>query len=375
MLRSFRQLRFRLLAAVTMLAGAGGACLAQTAGGQGSEIANAWAPTTVSHYAGVTAWSALDPRTGEYTLMVHDGGDTRSVGVAPRPVPFDVDLGPDERGDPVAAYSRCEREPRLSQRSRPGLPIAVTGRGCDVFVISLADAASAVETKVRGASTDGASEFLPSVWRGKVAFGRVYEQREGRRGTLPYLYVRSLHDEATSQRLPGGPRGQTGRPGPRALDLYGRRLGIVWEHVRQAGDLRTAIRLDTRGGRPRLVGRVDSTAETTYSHVGVDLVHGRLFWGTDCVGQTCAGGEQGASFVSRVRIEGLEQEGIAYLSGTDRLAASAQARSSGVSVRAEGFSLQSGGGARCRDLDDPALAREPGCRIVVEELSFGAPRP
>ena len=157
--------------------------------------------------------------------------------------------------------------------------------------------------------------------------------------------------------------------------LYGRRLGIVWEHVRQAGDLRTAIRLDTRGGRPRLVGRVDSTAETTYSHVGVDLVHGRLFWGTDCVGQTCAGGEQGASFVSRVRIEGLEQEGIAYLSGTDRLAASAQARSSGVSVRAEGFSLQSGGGARCRDLDDPALAREPGCRIVVEELSFGAPRP
>jgi hypothetical protein len=364
-------------AAIVLLVGAG----LGTFGGQGSgasaessELGRTWAPTTVAHYGGMTAWSALDPRTGEYELMLHDGDGARPAGVAPRAVPFDVDLGPDERGDVVAVYSRCEREPRLSHRSRPGLSVPATGRGCDVFKISLAEAASAIETRVPGVSTSRASEFLPSIWRGRIAFARVYEDREGRRGRLPYLYVRSLEDGVASQRVPRGPRGQTGLPGPRTLDLYGQRLGIVWEHTRRSGALRTAIRLDTLGGRSTLIGWVDSTLRTSYSHTGVALSEGRVLWGTDCVGQRCAGGQRRAAFVSRVRISGLEREGAASLSGGDRLAASSSGRSRGVLVRAEGFSLQPGGTARCRDLDDSALVTEPGCRIVREDLAFEPPR-
>ncbi|MCP9489307.1 MAG: hypothetical protein MSC31_05465 [Solirubrobacteraceae bacterium MAG38_C4-C5] len=86
------------------------------------------------------------------------------------------------------------------------------------------------ETRIAGASTDGASEVLPSIWRDRVVFVRVYEERSGTRGTYPYIYTRPLDGDGGSVREEGGSRGTDGLPGPTRLDLYGRRLSFVWNY-------------------------------------------------------------------------------------------------------------------------------------------------
>jgi hypothetical protein len=112
------------------------------------------------------------------------------------------------------------------------------------------------ETKLEGASTDQSSEYLPSIWRDSVAFARVFEQRDGRRGDLPYLYVRPL-EGGESKRQPGGSRGDDGLPGPTGLDLYGRRMSLTWEW-RKGDRLRSELRLDTVGGDHALIKRLGS---------------------------------------------------------------------------------------------------------------------
>jgi hypothetical protein len=98
--------------------------------------------------------------------------------------------------------------------------------------------------RINGVSTGDASEFLPSLWRDKIAFGRVYDQRAGTRGVYPYVYVRS---NGPSERQPGGLRGETGLPGPTSLDLAGIRLGLTWSATVH-GDSRSDARLDTTTG-------------------------------------------------------------------------------------------------------------------------------
>jgi hypothetical protein len=108
-----------------------------------------------------------------------------------------------------------------------GRPVAGVGDGPRVRPLPLRLPRRA-ETLLEGPSTAATTEVLPSIWRGEVAFVRVYHRREGRRGRLPYLYVRTLDDDATSRRQPGGARGSSGVPGPMALDLAGSRLAFTW---------------------------------------------------------------------------------------------------------------------------------------------------
>jgi hypothetical protein len=187
-----------------------------------------------------------------YRLVLRGpGGNIAPAPVKPRSVPFDVDLGPSKDDGVVAAYSRCEQEP--DSYGAGGVLLRTTGRGCDIFRLDVLDGE---ETKLKGASTDQSSEFLPSIWRDRVAFARVFEQREGRRGDLPYLYVRPL-DGGTSERQPGGSRGDDGLPGPTGLDLFGRRMSFSWEW-RDGERLRSELRLDTVGGDNELIKRLGS---------------------------------------------------------------------------------------------------------------------
>jgi hypothetical protein len=239
----------------------------------------------IDRFRGTSVWSVRED--GRYFLVADRGGSVERPGIAPRGVPFDVDLGPDEDGDVVAAYSRCDKEPELPDlMSRLyAAPVAAyaTGRGCDIYRY---DFASGEETKLPGASTDQASEFLPSVWRDDVAFGRVYEQREGRRGIYPYLYVRPL-EGGRSARQPGGSRGLTGLPGPTSVDLYGRRLSFVWNYARQDRDKgtqtddegTTQVRLDTVGGDHRVVSDADFGAGTYASYLSPKGSNGRITYG------------------------------------------------------------------------------------------------
>lgn len=244
----------------------------------------------VSHYGGVTAYSERvagdDAAADRYFLTVNRDGQSSRVPVEPRAgVPFDVDLGPDEDGDVVAAYSRCATEPDpVRVRDTFGAevfagpyPAWTAGRGCDVFRLDLE---TMRESAIPGASTTASSEVLPSIWRDRVAFARVYEQRSGRRGTYPYLYTRPL-DGGSSQREEGGSRGTSGLPGPVRLDLYGRRLGFVWNYApdndRLAGT--TEVRLDTVGSRSRRVLSQANWKEQPASYVGPTGSAGRLYYG------------------------------------------------------------------------------------------------
>lgn len=212
----------------------------------------------VSHYDGVTVWSTIAP-DNSYVLTAHFNGQQAVLPVAPRSAPFDVDLGPDEDGNVVAVYSRCAQEPTPPEPPVFAVPIFslpypawTTGRGCDIYRY---DFDAQRESKIVGASTDQASEMLPSIWDDQVAFARVYERRDGNRGVYPYLYVRPL-DGGRSERQPGGTRGTKGLPGPTRLDLYGRRLSFVWNYATATRPARgrTELRLDTVGGAHRVLG-------------------------------------------------------------------------------------------------------------------------
>jgi hypothetical protein len=201
-------------------------------------------PTPVSAYAGHLVFSQYDAAAGVFRLMESHaspaGQVTTPLPVAPRSVPFDADVGPSADGTPAVVYSRCSTaEPRLGA---DGLPLWATGRGCDVYQLALGGAGG--EVLVDGVSTGGASEFLPTLWRGTIGFARVYEQRAGTRGIYPYIYVRA---SGPSERQPGGLRGDTGLPGPTSLDLAGIRLGLTWAAIVH-GDTRSDTRLDTTTG-------------------------------------------------------------------------------------------------------------------------------
>lgn len=88
----------------------------------------------VSSYGGVTVWSETDvdsaetvdvPRPGferplrrqPVYLVAREDEQTRRLPIEPRAVAFDVDVGPDEQGRPVAVYSRCD--PPARDRRRP----------------------------------------------------------------------------------------------------------------------------------------------------------------------------------------------------------------------------------------------------------------
>lgn len=249
----------------------------------------------VDHFGGVTVWServAGDrPSRDRYFLTALVDGQRRRLPVEARAgVPFDVDLGPGENGKPVAVYSRCRTEPDpVTVRNRFGsrvftgpYPAWTAGRGCDLFRF---DFEAGNERLIRGASTAQASEMLPSVWRGRIAFARVYERRAGTRGTYPYLYTRPLGaSSGASDRQPGGSRGANGLPGPVNLDLYGRRLSFVWNYStakpasgQVAGT--TELRISTVNGSRERLGHAAFRAPSEASYLSPTGSRGRIVYG------------------------------------------------------------------------------------------------
>lgn len=249
-------------------------------------------PAVVSTFNGSVVTSVYDPVTKTYQLELAQQGRLTILPVRPRTVPFDVDLGPGPGGT-TAAYSRCRIEPRHPSPTT-SLPDWATGVNCDVYLLDLR---TLRERRISGASTTDASEFLPSVWRTTVAFGRVYERRSGRRGVLPYLYTRDLNG-AASQRQPGGERGDGDvENGPAALDLYGDRLAFVWSGYRLRSDMpgpnrslqEDRLRLDTIGGGHRVVDEAGgSSVNKSVAFMSVNADRGRLFYSEECRGD-CPG--------------------------------------------------------------------------------------
>jgi hypothetical protein len=224
--------------------------------------------------------------------------------VPQRAVPFDVDLGLASGGGIVAAYSRCRREP---QRRDPAIGNAIVqmpdwarGRGCDLY---LYDFDSGKERRIGGASSRRGSEFLPSVWRDRVAFARTYPQRASTGGLHPHLYLRSLDGRHGARRLPGGPRSRLRfcsgtkprrcrlkvEPGPTALDLEGRRLAFAWDSGYTDGGSSGAY-LDTIARRRsfrKLLDRPVVSGDIQGSEILTPTIDdGQVFWELTLFGDT-----------------------------------------------------------------------------------------
>lgn len=222
--------RFLTTSALTLVAVA--VCLstaAPLAGGdagrvEAGTIAVERGPTGVASYGGTVVWSSYDRRRERYRLRARYRGRTMRLPVRSRRVGFDADVGPDPRGRPVVVYSRCRREPERGFSY-------VAAQGCDVFRY---DFARRSERRVPAASRPDRSEFLPSVWKGRVAFARA--QRGPRYERLTSLYLARTSRGGRARRLPGGserapfpgtPRASRG-PGLTALDLRGSRVTFSW---------------------------------------------------------------------------------------------------------------------------------------------------
>jgi hypothetical protein len=261
-------------------------------------------PTPINAYGGRLAWSRFDPARNAYELVTRaPGGAVTVVPVKPRSVPFDVDLGPGKAGGTLAVYSRCRRDPPKRDpvigNAIVQLPDWARGRGCDLYRF---DFATGHERRIAGASSREASEFLPTVWKGEVAFARVYERRHGRAGQRPHLYLRShgrsrplLAGIRSRLRFCSGPRRRCRlkvEPGPTALDLAGRRLAFAWDSGDQGGAI-SNIYLETirrRGISKNLLQRESSGDIQGAEIVSATIDSGKVVWGL-----TLFGDETGSS--------------------------------------------------------------------------------
>ena len=131
-------------------------------------------PSTVSAYRGTIAFSQLNPATHRWSLMLRTGEVVTAADVAPRGVPFDVDLGPDAHGRTVAVYSRCATEPAPLTTGAIAYPSRA--RGCRIYRY---DPAAGTERRQ-------ASGYLPAIWKGTLVFARgdrdatLYARASGR---------------------------------------------------------------------------------------------------------------------------------------------------------------------------------------------------
>ncbi len=195
------------------------------------DVAPLAAISPVSAWGGQVVWSAFDGTA--YHLMARSSSGVSALPVAPRPVPFDADVGPDRDGVPAVVYSRCVRE---DVRPTPGGVVrASLAAGCRIFKLRLTPGAQ--EHRVRATAGRGTSETTPAIWRGRIAFARRDERAVPARRSLTSLFTQA---RAGSRRLVGIPGGLIPAcpPGQRctelpvtstaSLDVNGERVTYLW---------------------------------------------------------------------------------------------------------------------------------------------------
>ncbi len=226
-----------LSGALGLLGGGVGASAAAAAPAPSSDVvalpAGAWGVTA---YGGYVVFSARAAGSGRWQLMAWHAGVVSALPVPARSVPFDADAGPDASGDPAVVYSRCATEPRYSSN---GWQLDwANGRGCRIWELSLLGGAPA---RVSAIGAPGASDTVPAIWDGAIAFARVPAHAAPR---VPEIFL--WRAGRPLRRLPGGsppcPPG-TSCPNSHAwavsMSLDASVLAIDWElrgyHLEPAG--------------------------------------------------------------------------------------------------------------------------------------------
>lgn len=200
----------------------------------------------VAALGGVAAWSAYDPATGTYRLVLHRRGAVTATATAAASAPLDVSLGRDAAGRLVALYRRCSR-------SAPSGPA-----DCDIYRYDVADAR---EELVGEVSKGGRDEGWPVQSGRRLAFValRAGSGPGGRRCDVPY--VKTLGSERPARRLDSGRCARTV-----GLSLRGQRLVQLTSGPASEGSPSELRRLDAGGGRLRLLSRISDREGAGHDH-------------------------------------------------------------------------------------------------------------
>lgn len=134
-----------------------------------TQLAAEQRPFSASGVGETIVWSSFDPAAEAYRLVTLRDGAPVALPVPPSAEAFDVDVGTNRSGTPVAVYSRC------AQPAPSVVPPDFSPRGCDIYRY---DFASGTEQRLATLSSPTADERQPTAWRGEIAF-----VRENPRGT------------------------------------------------------------------------------------------------------------------------------------------------------------------------------------------------
>lgn len=179
----------------------------------GNRVVDLKDSTPLREYSGWLLFSRKDGPV--YRLAVRHDGAVRDLPVPAQRKPFDADVGPDSNGHASAVVSLCDDS-------------------CDLFVIGF-DPGDRLR-RVRNANT-GRDEVAPTIWRGRLAFGRRY----GRDRVVPYTKLLNAPRSRPSDRLAGLPARRCGAYKPpscrriknanlQQMELWGRWVAQSWTY-------------------------------------------------------------------------------------------------------------------------------------------------
>jgi hypothetical protein len=195
----------------------------------GLVVASLDADVPIAAGGGWVVWSV--PVAGGYGLEGSHGGVTRPLDVAPRPQPFDVNVGTSSTGAPVVTFSRCSKTPTAGFGIEAIAPLS--GSGCRIHLLNLK---TLQESTPAIPHPSGTSDTSPSMWQGRVAFGRLdpaHHQRvqQVMLWTPGHRTVRTLPHGAIPTDCPyqGGCAGMTRSGVVEGLSYDGRLVSFLWE--------------------------------------------------------------------------------------------------------------------------------------------------
>lgn len=277
--------------AILSLGAALGFAVTATASARGDQtIGVLTRPSPVASGQGVVVWESWDASAGGYRLQALQDGRVDTLAVAPSTASFDADVGPDSGGRPALVYRRC---------TRGFAGFFPPPEGCDLYTYSFLTGG---ERRIRSASSPTASEMSPTLWRGRLAWVRVYDRdRRADRPSRPFVYTRRLGSSRPSERLPGLPERRCEINFDRQrvcgavvgtiddLKLYGRRLAMT-AFSTIASDLPSSsnieVRLDTLGGDRARVEQLarQGRGEGGQTWIGPSFAEGWLYVYKTCFG-------------------------------------------------------------------------------------------
>ncbi len=228
--------------------------------------------TPVAAYGGALAWSAYDPVSRLYRLVIRQDGQSVFARAQLLPRAFDVSLGPDRRGRVVALYTRC-RTPARGRRPE---------RNCDVHRYDLR---TRREHRLAAVSSPSFDEAWPAQWREHVTFARRartrvvdgFDHRPSPRGRLvldcDIPYVKRLTSRAASRRLDRSQCGATAGMAIRGDTI----IHVTGIDQGGAGSESQVRRLRTGGGAARILARTGG-GEGGYSPFVSPNLSGSSVW-------------------------------------------------------------------------------------------------